>query len=57
MKEALLEQAAFYIHQLRQQAQEERIAALRGASGILSPQETNGWMKAIKSCEQIDKFT
>jgi hypothetical protein len=52
-----LEQAAFYIHQLRQQGQTERIVAIRSTSGILSPQEADEWMNAIESCEQIDEST
>jgi hypothetical protein len=52
-----LEQAASYIHQLRQQAQVERTTAIRSTSGILSPQEADEWMNAIESCEQVDEST
>jgi hypothetical protein len=50
-----LEQAAAYIHRLRQASQAERLEALRATAGALTPAEADDWTKAIEDCERIDE--
>jgi hypothetical protein len=50
-----LEEAAAYIHRLRQASQAERIEALRATAGALTPAEADNWAKAIEDCERIDE--
>jgi hypothetical protein len=46
-----LEEAAAYIHRLRQASQAERIEALRSTAGAITPAEADDWAKAIEDCE------
>lgn len=50
-----LEQAAAYIHRLRQASQGERIEALRATAGALTASEADDWAQAIEGCERIDE--
>lgn len=49
------EQAAIYIHRLRQASQTERLEALRATAGALTAAEANYWAKAIEDCERVDE--
>jgi len=50
-----LEEAADYIHRLRESSRAERLAILRETSGIFIPDDADAIEKAIKDdCEKID---
>jgi hypothetical protein len=49
-----LEEAAAYIHHLRQVSQVERLQALRQTAGSLTQEEADNWAKAVEDCERID---
>jgi hypothetical protein len=49
-----LEEAAAYIHRLRQTTQADRLEALRSTAGSLTSAEADDWTKAIEDCERID---
>ena len=50
-----LEQAAAYIHRLRETSQAERLEALRSTVGSLTAAEADDWTRAIEDCERIDE--
>ena len=50
-----LEQAAAYVHGLRQTSQAESLEALRATAGALTAAEADDWAKAIEDCERIDE--
>ena len=50
-----LEEAAAYIHHLRQASQNERLQALRETAGSLTQTEADDWAKAVEDCERIDE--
>ena len=50
-----LEQAAAFIHHLRQTSQEERLSTLRRLSGCITQEEADEWLKAVEDCEHIDE--
>ena len=50
-----LEEAAAYIHQLRQASQAQRLEALRATAGSLTTAEADDWAKAIDECERADE--
>jgi hypothetical protein len=50
-----LEEAAAYIHHLRQVSQNERLQALRETAGSLTEAEADDWAKAVEDCERIDE--
>ena len=50
-----LEQAAAYVHGLREASQAERLEALRSTAGALTAAEADDWAKAIEDCERTDE--
>ena len=50
-----LEEAAAYIHQLRQASQAQRLEALRATAGALTAAEADDLAKAIDDCERADE--
>jgi hypothetical protein len=50
-----LDEAADYIHRLREASRAERLTILRETSGIFSPEDADAIEKAInEDCEKID---
>ena len=50
-----LEEAAAYIHRLRETSRADRLAILRETSGIINPEDADAIEKTIKeNCEKID---
>ena len=50
-----LEEAAAYIHRLRETSLADRLAILRETSGIINPEDADAIEKTIKeNCEKID---
>ena len=50
-----LEEAAAYIHRLRETSRADRLAILRETSGIINPEDADAIEKTInENCEKID---